>query len=114
MSLPTPYTVQHEVYESDAEDSRGNAIDRWLPPVALEVHGWATPASDQETFEPGRNAVERDLDLYAPGGTSASPRDRITIPGEGLFQVVGRHQDFTKGPWQWNAGVRINLKRTEG
>lgn len=113
MSLPTPYTVGHAVYVAGAEDAHGNPRDAWLPAVDVPVHGWATPGSDKEPFEPGRNAVLRDLDVYAPAGTVVAPKDHVTVDGV-LYDVVGHPEDYTKGPWQWAAGVRINLKRTEG
>lgn len=113
MALPTPYTILHEAFVDGTEDAHGNVSSGWADPVPLRVHGWATPGSDQEPFEVGRNAVLRDLDVYAPGGTVVAPRDRLTIDGV-LYEVVGYVEDYTKGPWQWNAGVRINCNRSEG
>lgn len=113
MSLPTPYTVLLERFVDGVEDAHGNVSSGWADPVPVAVHGWATPGSDQEPFEAGRNTVLRDLDVYAPGGTVVAPRDHIAVDGV-LFEVVGYVEDYTKGPWQWNAGVRINLKRIEG
>lgn len=113
MSLPTPYTVAHERHVAGTKGAHGNARDTWLPPVDLLVHGWAPPSADATPFEPGRAAVVRDLDVYAPAGTVTAPGDRITIRGL-VYKVVGHPEDYSTGPWQWAAGVRINLKRVEG
>jgi hypothetical protein len=113
MSLPTPYTLAHEVYDPGPKNAHGNRTDAWHPPVDLLVHGWAPPSADTAPFEAGRSPVVRDLDLYAPAGTVAAPKDRITVLGD-AYLVVGHPGDFTHGPWQWKAGVRIHLKRAEG
>lgn len=112
MSLPAPYTVTREPYEPTA-DSHGAPADGWGSPVDVSVHGWAPPGSDSEPFEDGRRAVERDLELYAPAGTSGGPRDRWTIAGVQYVQE-GYPEDYSTGPWAVGFGVVINLKRVEG
>lgn len=125
MSLPTPYVVQRAAFVAGAEDAHGNPRETWAAPVDVAVHGWAPPAADKEPSDPGRSAVIRDLDLYAPAGTTGLPKDHWALPGESAgrclahptlacFAQVGYPEDYTKGPWQWAAGVRINLKRVEG
>lgn len=113
MSLPTPYAIQHEAYLAGAEDAHGNPVVGYAPAVDVLVHGWAPPSGNTEPFEAGRNAVLRDLDIYAPAGTVMAPRDRVTVAGV-VHEVVGYVEDFTTGPWQWAAGVRISAKRVEG
>lgn len=113
MGLPTPYTVGHEAHLAGEADAHGNPVDGYAPAVDLLVHGWAPPSGSTEPFEAGRNAVIRDLDVYAPAGTVVGPQDRITVQGI-VYEVVGYVEDFTTGPWQWAAGVRINCKRAEG
>lgn len=113
MSLPTPYVIQHQAFLAGGEDAHGNPVDGYSPAVDLAVHGWSPPSANAEPFEAGRNAVLRDLDIYAPAGTVVGPRDRVTVAGV-VHEVVGYVEDFTTGPWQWAAGVRINAKRSEG
>ena len=113
MSLPTPYTVQHQAHIAGEFDSRGNPVDTWAAPAPVKVHGWAPPSADAEPGDPHRSAVVRDLDVYAPAGTGVAPKDRMTVGGL-LYEVVGHAEDYTTGPWQWAAGVRINLVRIEG
>lgn len=111
--LPTPWTVEHTPYEAGVEDPYGNVTPGWGTPVTLAVHGWAPPSAGKEPFEAGRDVVAWDLDLYAPAGTTVHPHDRLVVDGL-EYEVVGYEEDYTKGPWQWPAGVRINLQRTEG
>ena len=113
MSLPTPYTVTRATHSPGALDAHGNPVDAWSDPEPLRVHGWAPPSADADPGDDNRNAVVRDLDLYAPAGTTSGPRDLWVIDGTPYTQV-GHVEDYTKGPWQWAAGVRVNLKRVEG
>ncbi len=113
MGTPTPFTVQREV-RSDGPANTHNVIsDVYAAPGDVPVCGWAPPGPDVEPASSGRAEVVRDLDLYAPAGTRSAPRDRWTVDGIAYF-AVGWPEDFTHGPWQWSAGVRINLKRIEG
>lgn len=113
MSLPTPYTVQRLPFTAGGTDAHGNPTSGWGAPVDVQVHGWAPPSQDAEPNAANRDLVERDLDLYAPAGTTGGPRDRWVVDGV-VYEAVGHPEDYTKGPWQWAAGVRVNLKRAEG
>lgn len=95
-----------------SDDAHGNSADSWGSDAA--IHGCMfAPGSDQEPFEAGRNAVVSTPTLYAPAGTVAGPRDRITVRGK-AYEVVGY-----PGDWRWpvdnrGAGVVIALRRVEG
>lgn len=112
--LPTPYTVTRASHVPGATNAHGNPVDTWQAPVAVPVHGWGPPSADTAPADSARDAVERDLDVYAPAGTTGAPRDLWVVDGVPYTQV-GHPEDFTKGPWQFDAaGVRINLQRVEG
>jgi hypothetical protein len=113
VTLPTPYTVQREPFQAGAQDPLGNPVKAWGPPEPVLVHGWGPPSPDSRSGEPARDDVERDLDIYAPAGTPGGPRDRWTLDGV-PYEQVGYDEDFTRGPWQWAAGVRISVLRSEG
>ncbi|MCG7284966.1 hypothetical protein MHY85_03135 [Cellulomonas sp. ACRRI] len=113
MGLPTPYTVVRLPYIPGTTNAHGNPVDTWGAPATLAVHGWAPPSADKTPSDSARDAVERDLDLYAPAGTPGSHKDLWVIEGVPYSQS-GHVEDYTKGPWQWAAGLRINLKRVEG
>lgn len=109
---PTPWNVGVREFSSSAIDSHGNPGEFWGDPVDRPVYAWA-PAGTAEPFEVARDAVTWDLDLYAPAGFSCGPRDRVVVDGS-EFEVVGRVQDFTRGPFGWAPGVRVRLKMVEG
>lgn len=113
MSIPTPYTVSRAPFLPGATDAHGNAVDAWGASVSVAVHGWAPPSADTAPAASGRDPVVRDVDLYVPAGTACGPRDRWTLDGT-VYEQVGRAEDYTRGPWSWAAGLRINLKRDEG
>lgn len=112
--LPTPYAIQRRPRISGAKDSHGVPLATYGPPEPIPVHGWSPPLVDVEPLEPGRaDQVARWLDVYAPVGTPGGPLDQWTVEGV-LYEQVGHPGDFTHGPWQWAAGLRIRLRRVEG
>lgn len=113
MRLPTPYVIEHLAHVPGGLDAHGNPVSAWAEPVPLPVHGWSPPSQDTEPGQANRDLVVRDLDVYAPAGTAVGPHDRVRVEGV-LYEVVGHPEDYTRGPWQWAAGVRLNLLRVEG
>lgn len=111
MSLPTPYVVQRKAYTAGATDSHGNPVESFADAVDVDVHGWGPPSADVEQSQAGTSVV-RDLDLLAPVGTVSNPNDRWIVDGH-EYKAIGYPEDFSRGPWQWAAGVRINLERAE-
>jgi hypothetical protein len=125
MAFPTPYTATRYPYAAGETDALGNAIDSWGEAQSIPVYGWAPPSADQMPSEQNRSAVVRDMDLLAPASVESTPRDHWVLPGipptdcpqhpgAACFEQVGYAEDFTHGPFGWDAGLRINLKRVEG
>ena len=100
-------------YGAMVSDPYGDPVESWGAPVDVPVYGWVSPSADGAPFEQSRGAIVRDLDLYAPPETPSAPRDRWLICGT-LYEQVGHAEDFTRGPFRFTAGLRINLKRVEG
>lgn len=113
VSLPLPYIVTRASLIEGSVDAHGNPVESWGASVTVAVHAWAPPSADSAPITAGRDPVIRDLDLYAPAGTTGQPRDRWTVNGV-AYEQIGHPEDYAYGPWQWQAGVRINLKRWEG
>jgi hypothetical protein len=111
--FPTPYRVRVYGYIGTVIDAHGNVTDEW-DDIAHEVavHGWAPPSSDREMVG-GRTAITRGLDLYAPPETPIGPQDHVEVGGV-RYEVVGYPEDYTHGPFAWQAGLRINLQTVEG
>lgn len=112
--FPTPYTVAVIPRIEGAPDAMGQPTVTWGEPVPQSVYGWA-PAGTSEPFEAAREPITWELDLFAPPGFTCGPHDRIMIPGDlEPFEVEGRIQDFTYGPFEFKPGVRVRLKRVDG
>lgn len=109
---PTPWTVGRRVFDESGEDAHGNPVPSWSEPVPQPVYAWA-PAGTSEPFEAGRDPVTWDLDLFAPPGFAAAPRDRFLVDGT-EFEVEGRVRDFNHGPFGFMPGVVVRLRRVEG
>lgn len=110
--FPTPYTVLTEAYSGSTYDAHGNYTDSWLAPVEQPVIGWYTPVSTEPKIA-GRDQVIVDLALMTPPGFVIGPLDRVTVAGV-RFEVIGYPEDYTHGPFNFNPGLVVNLKRVEG
>ena len=112
--FPAPWTVEVLAYSEDSRDAHGNPVPSWADPGSVQpVYGWAPPSASSEPFEQGRDAVVRDLDVYAAPSFSAGPHDRVRVDGA-LYAVVGFLSDFNHGPFGYAPGVVLALKRVDG
>lgn len=102
------HSITHHVYMADQFDDNNEPIDAWADPVEKLVIGWAVPGSDLEDNK-HRTAVVRDLDVYSLTNFTG-PKDELTIDGK-RYKVVGDAEDYTHGPFGFDAGWRINCKR---
>lgn len=112
MTFPTPYTVDHYPWSTEADDELGNAEAKWpANPTVTAVHGYTI------------NIVERlgdsaagemfDATVSAPADWLVTVRDRVALPDGLLYEVVGvRLQDG--GFHGWKPGSVVLLKRLEG
>lgn len=107
-------TVGHRVYTEGAVNARNDATFTWAPAVDVAVYGWA-PVSPTEEHDAGRNPVEIVLQLFGPADSlsAVGPRDRFVVDGA-TYEVEGAVENFNSGPFGYEPGVRINLKRVEG
>lgn len=110
--LPTLYTVARQRYTAAGFDAHGNPVVSWSAPEDLAVYGWSRPQSSEPKLA-GEQRIEVSLEVFAPVGTVTEPPDRIEVDGE-LYNVVGETEDYDHGPFGWQPGVVINLKRWEG
>lgn len=113
MALPTPYTVEQLPWTNSGTDPHGNPVEGYGDPVPVKVHGWSVPQSS-ETDSAVADRVIVDVKLYCPPGTEVSHRDRFRLPTGGTYDVVGELEDYTHGPFEFRAGVVVNLRRTDG
>jgi hypothetical protein len=112
VSLPTPWTVQQLRYVSSGTDAHGNPVEGFAAAQDVKVYGWWVPQSDEPGVS-GQDRVTVDVKLAGPPSLEVGHRDRFVLPS-GTFDVVGDVEDYTHGPFGWQPGVVVNLRRVEG
>jgi hypothetical protein len=118
VTFPTPFTVGHHVYSSTTKDGYNREIPvytptRDAPGVSNPVYGWANPVNSEPKVA-GHDRVVVEMELYAPPAFHPGPQDLIDIPGSGQFEVIGYPEDYNHGPFGFQPGYVINLRRVEG
>lgn len=102
-------TVDVIPYIGTARDEYGNVVDAWaVTPTAAPVYAWG-PVSLNETTA-SRDTVTSDVELFAPTGFYVGPKDHIRIEGQ-TYEVQGGVESFDHGPFNFQPGVRVNLRR---
>jgi hypothetical protein len=114
--FPLTRTIGHKVHQAGATDSHGNPADTWAEPVDVSVYGYG-PRTDTRgstgSDEPGGTQVIVGKEVYAPKTLAVSEKDRFVIDGR-TYEVDGELGDWTTGPFGFEPGIVINLKRAEG
>ncbi|MGW0245057.1 hypothetical protein ACWDYH_00265 [Nocardia goodfellowii] len=113
--FPTPYTAHTRAFsEGPEKDPRGSLVKKWATPVAQRLIAIGPKTVETEPVKPGYDRVVIKRDLYAPPGFVAGPQDKVLLPGEPEYIVVGYPEDFSGGPWGFNPGLVVHVTRTEG
>lgn len=114
--VPLLFEVGIHVYSSGPSDGYGPTMvytpPRDVPGIAEKVYGWSSPSSS-EPREGHGNIIVTDVELLAPAGFSVGPYDVVDLP-DGQYQVMGHPQDFGYGPFGYDPGVVVKLRRVEG
>lgn len=105
--------VEHEVFDGDMRDERGNTVELWRDPVEIAVYGWWTQDGEEPAVG-GHERVKVDAKVLARSSWRPEPRDRVILPGFGKFEVVGAVADYDHGPFGYRPGVVVNLVRVTG
>lgn len=109
MGFPTRFTVTHFPFEGQFRDAHGNAEPSWGAGITRGVYGWQPDtASDGDD-----SRVVADLLLLAPVFPVRS-RDRFEVPHEGVLEVPESRRDYTNGPFDYQPGMSVPLRRVEG
>ncbi|GAA1891823.1 hypothetical protein [Williamsia serinedens] len=125
-AFPTPYLVGVRAYEGGDGDDWGNETDSWADPVPQPVYGWGAPGR-QDAAEPkvvGHDRVVVETELLVPSGFTCSPQDRVILDfdpdtwtedaGIPEHDVLGEVESYDRGPFGWNPGGVVNLRRVTG
>jgi hypothetical protein len=116
--LPLRHEVGLHSYSAGEIDAYGCTIPVYTPPrdspgTAEKVYGWSLPLSIEPHGEGRDNIIVTDVELLAPPGFSVGPYDVVDLP-DGQYEVVGHPQDYGYGPFGFDPGVVVKLRRVEG
>lgn len=104
--------VSWEAYQGSAEDSHGNEIESWSPPVSKGIYAY-NPGTTQDLLESGHDRDIIKPSIYAPNDVVMGARDRVTVRGL-LFEVDGETKEFRNPHGSRMDGNQIDLRRVNG
>ncbi|EME14805.1 hypothetical protein [Rhodococcus triatomae] len=110
--FPLRHTVDLLTTTAAGEDEFGLPIETGTQSTTYKVYGWAPVRSDEPRLA-GRDAVTVEVELFAPATFPAQPHDRVLLGGR-LFEVIGHAEDYNHGPFGFQPGLVVNLRRVEG
>lgn len=117
--FPQRITVGVHTYSEGPKDRHQNVTPVYTPPLdqpgaPRRAYG-IQPAGTTEPKIAGHDRVTVDLELLVPPGFPVGPRDVIDLPAgpAGAYEVIGYPEDYTLGPWPYEPGYVVNLRRTE-
>lgn len=111
MTFPLAQTVGHKPYSSTTKNAHGNDVAVYGAVVDREVYGYGPPIRVADA-EPGGTQVIEGIDVYAPL-FPVDDRDLFVVGGLD-YMVIGEAGDWTNGPFGFEPGQVIHLKRVEG
>lgn len=103
-------SVLIERWHPGGTNAHNQTVDAWDPPASLAVIGIA-PVASSETPTQGSNRVADRATLYVL--EPVSHKDRVTIDGE-VWQVDGDAADWNRGPYGWQPGFTVTVRRWRG
>ncbi|WP_238391489.1 MULTISPECIES: hypothetical protein [unclassified Mycolicibacterium] len=127
--FPLPFTCQHAVYRPGVEDTRGNDIPDWMPPVSRACAWWAPSSTERDQSPTGSDRVIAGVVLVLDSAVTVDHRDHFTIAGlmtpvdrDGQivlepkeFTVVGLPKDYNHGPFGFSPDrLVVELKAVTG
>lgn len=110
--MPTPFTIGIKRHQTGATDAHGNKVESWAAPIYVGVYSIA-PAMSNEPFEAGRELVITGLTVLAPATVEIDRRDIVVIDGED-YTVEGEAGNWNQGPFGFEPGISVSLRRVEG
>ncbi|SNY84056.1 hypothetical protein SAMN04244553_3592 [Nocardia amikacinitolerans] len=118
--LPTPWTVRyHERTPGGPDPHRNPAI--YTPPAdqpgtEVPVYGWYTPAIDDPFVAGHPDRVNIDVVLLAPPDFAPTDGSLIDLPAgpAGRFEVSGGVRDYNYGPFGFQPGGLVALRKAVG
>lgn len=109
---PTPWTIQLRRYLGEVEGPKGTRVKAWADPEPARVYSVA-PVTLTEPDEAGRTIVLDTLSVLAPPEVKVSAYDRVEWL-EDTYEVEGTPANWTTGPFGFEPGLEITLKKVNG
>lgn len=110
-AIPLLWSVGVCTFQEGGRDSHGKPIQSWSDPVYVKVYGWSEPTLEEAAvLFHDREIV--DLRVLVPAGFTVGSMDRVVVEGDS-YDVVGK-SDFTHGPFGYQPGGVVNLRRATG
>lgn len=111
MFIPARKTVDVKRM-GEVTDPFGNVVASWSEPEPVKVYGWEAPKTDEPELA-GHDRVIVDLVVLTPPNVPIGAHDRVVVTGR-EFEVIGEIEDAGNGPFGFDPGSRIKLRRVEG
>lgn len=107
--FPTPHTVEHATAVKSGENALGQAVIEYTT-RSRAVYGWKTKQASDGSAPNLAGRITTEISLATPDGDWADG-DLVTLPGVGQFVVDGEPLDMNHGPFGFEPGYRVNLRR---
>lgn len=111
MFIPARKTLEVK-RQTEVEDPFGNIVSSWSDPEPVKVYGWEVPTTDEPNLA-GHDRVIVDLLVLTPPSAAIGAHDRVVVMGR-EFEVIGEVEDAGNGPFGFDPGARVKLRRVEG
>lgn len=118
--MQTSWTVEYWEYSPGGPDPYRNP-PTYTPPLdqpgtEVPVYGWHTPSTTDPKLAGHPDRVIVDVELLVTPDFAPTPKSRIGLPSgpAGRFEVIGDVQDCNHGPFGWQPGSVVNLRRVTG
>lgn len=117
MTFPLLFTVAVHSYSAGSIGDYGETAAVYTPPLdtsgtEVAVYGWSTPSSVEPKLA-GHDRVVVDQELLVPPENTIGAHDLVDLP-DGQYQVIGEPEDMNNGPFGWQPGKVVNLRRVTG
>ncbi|WP_069164908.1 hypothetical protein [Nocardia altamirensis] len=120
MSFPLRGVIGHHRHRDGGIDAHGNPVPIYTPPanepgIPIRVYGWG-PAHSTEPDLAGHDRVVIEVEVFTPPQFRPAPRDLIDLPSgpPGRYEVIGVAAEANHGPFDWQPGNVITIRKVDG
>lgn len=107
--FPTPHTVTHTTHTETGQNALGQATIESTT-VTRSVYGWSTKSTSDGSEAATGNRVITEIALLTPESDWRNG-DTVTLPDGRQFIVRGDPEDMNGGPFGFQPGYKVKLRR---